>query len=115
MSGASSAGTQEPTGRRGVKAFGIAALVLMVLVSAALVWLRSRDAEHDAIRRLSDAERRALYERTLRTLRSSCDPKTRPQGLADFCRAQADFILKFPECDSVCTTLAAEFRQLPTR
>jgi hypothetical protein len=53
-------------------------------------------------------ERHALYERTLQTLQSpSCDPAR--NGLKDYCRQQAEFIIKFPECDAACGELAKRF------
>jgi hypothetical protein len=93
----------------------IAAAVLVVLL--ALLWLWSqRIAEQDrALEQLPAAERRALYERTLHTLERSCAPRTRPAGLDDYCRQQAEFIVRFPECDQACRTVAEQFQKKPTR
>lgn len=58
-------------------------------------------------------ERRAIYERTLETLRTTC---TQARGLevAEYCRRQADFIKRFPECESDCRDLAARFAPQPS-
>jgi hypothetical protein len=86
-----------------------------VLIAALALWSAENGAERGAIGQLSAPERRALYERTLRTLESSCDPRTQPDGLDDFCREQADFIVQFPECDAACLSLAKQHRRKPSR
>lgn len=63
---------------------------------------------------LPPSERRALYERTLETLRTTCSQARGPE-LADYCRQQADFVKRFPECDSECRELAARFAPRPSR
>lgn len=68
-------------------------------------------------RELSDlpvAERRALYERTRDTLQTTCMLAS-GQELTGYCRQQADFITRFPECDGECHALAARFKPRPTR
>jgi hypothetical protein len=92
-----------------------AALLLATATVVAVVSLRGPDAETKAIKALSEPERRALFGRTLRTLETTCDQTKRPRGLDDFCREQAEFVLKFPECDAACSRRAAQFRPLPTR
>ena len=69
----------------------------------------------EAVRRLPEAERRALYARTLRTLEASCAPTERSPGLDDYCREQAEFLLNFPECDVACRALSLKYSGLPTR
>jgi hypothetical protein len=95
----------------------IAAIValLAVFVGLVLVWSANQRSQRRAVEGLPQAERRELYERTLRTLQSpSCDPQ-RSKGLDDYCREQADFIVQFPECDAACAELANRHRQRPTR
>lgn len=106
---------QAPQALRGRRALAIVVLVFAAVVLALLVWLRGPQAEERAIRRLPEGERRALYERTLRTLESSCEPSKRPKGLEDFCREQAEFVARFPDCDASCRAVAAKFRHLPSR
>jgi hypothetical protein len=93
-----------------------AALALGVLAATAatLLWLSPPGAEGDAIRSLPEAERRSLYERTLRTLESPCK-RHRGSGLESICRQQADFVVQFPECDAQCSALAEAFRAGPSR
>jgi hypothetical protein len=52
--------------------------------------------------------------RTLQTLRDSCG-QTSQSALFDHCRAQAEFIVRFPECDAECRALAAPFIPRPSR
>lgn len=92
-----------------------AALVVTVLAVSTVLWLHGPDAETKAIGALSADERRTLYERTLRTLETTCDRTHRPRGLDDYCREQAEFVVKFPECDTGCEERAAGFRPLPAR
>jgi hypothetical protein len=78
------------------------------------LWFRAATGPRRAVMELPLTERRALYERTLQTLRASCDAKRGDDGLSDYCRQQADFILLFPECDAVCVAGAERFHR-PTR
>lgn len=103
--------TASQRSRRIAVIVGIAAIVIAVLA----LWLTDRTDERRAIEQLSGQERRALYERTLHTLRSSCDPKTLPEGLDDFCQEQAEFVVQFPECDAVCRSLAKPHQRKATR
>jgi hypothetical protein len=93
----------------------IAAGVIAATGLAAIVWLRGPDREQAAIGGLAPQERRALYERTLSTLQSTCASSKGSTGLDDFCRDQAEFIVKFPECNASCAALAGKFRGIPTR
>jgi cytochrome b pre-mRNA-processing protein 3 len=92
-----------------------AAVAVVVVSIGALLWLWGGDAERKAIGRLPLSERQALYQRTLVTLRASCDPGKRPSGLDEFCRQQAKFLIQFPECDAACTKLVRSQRREPTR
>lgn len=57
---------------------------------------------------LPHAERRALFERPLETLRTACIQARGPE-VSDYCCEQANFIKHFPECDGTCRELAAHF------
>lgn len=98
---------------RGKLITGIVVALAAFALLAYFVW--DQGAERRAIRNLPAQERRALYERTLRTLESSCDPKTRPEGLADYCHDQAKFIAQFPECDAACSDLVKRNEAMPAR
>jgi hypothetical protein len=94
------------------------ALVAIGMIGASTVtilWLWNPDAEQKAILNLPQSERRALYERTLRTLETTCRLEGREGGLEGFCRRQAEFILRFPECDASCASAAAPYRIAPSR
>lgn len=89
-------------------------LVVVTLLTTlfALSWWRYT-TERDAIAGLPDVERRAFYERTLQTLRTTCSTGT--SGLAEHCAEQADRIVQFPECDEPCRKLAQSYSKRPTR
>jgi hypothetical protein len=90
-------------------------MVFPAVLLIASVWLYASDPETTALERMPIDERQALYERTVRTLESTCSVMNRPEGLADFCRTQAEFVSKFPECDAACASLARKFLPQPTR
>lgn len=86
--------------------------LLLAAVVAILVLQRARLARE--LSELPAAERRALYERTLETLGTAC-LHARGGEVADYCRQQADFLTRFPECDAPCRDLAARFAPRPSR
>lgn len=97
------------------KTIAFVALGIIVAATVTSLWLWNPDAERKAILKLPEPERRALYERTLRTLETTCRPDKRAKGLEDFCREQSEFILRFPECDAACSSAAEPYRREPTR
>jgi hypothetical protein len=98
------------------KATVVVALLLLLAGSACVVlWRWSRNDETSAIRTLPVADRRALFEGTLRTLESVCEEQKRPPGLEGFCNEQAIFVAQFPECEAACLALAKGARTPPTR
>ena len=103
-------GSQADRWRRGLL-FGGLALVIVVLIA---LWTIDRHAEERALRNLPEADRRALYQRTLENVRTICasDARFRLEG---YCRDQADLLLALPECDSPCKALVASYRQRATR
>jgi hypothetical protein len=90
-------------------------LALLLMGAMLLLWTWRHQRELDAIEQLAKPERRDLYERTLQTLTSSCGRGTRPSGLDEFCRQQAEFILQFSECDASCQSLSRQQRGTPAR
>ena len=92
----------------------VALAATVIAVAAGALWYVNETAELHAISELPAAERRALYERTLHTLKTSCAAKTKPSGLDEFCHEQAEFIVQFRECDRACWTVANLHRG-PTR
>lgn len=74
-------------------------LVVATIVSA-LSWRR----ESQAVERLSPRERKALFDRTLFSLRTLCEEAD--DALRELCFQQARLILHFPECDGDCERLA---------
>ena len=93
----------------------LVALLAAGVTAVTAVWVWNGQAEQRAILRLPEGARRALYERTLQTLQSSCKLDEGVGDLDDFCRSQAEFITKFPECDPSCSAVAKLYRDRPTR
>lgn len=90
----------------------LSGVLIFLLACALAVYLHARLTRD--LRGLPAPERRVLYERTLETLRTSCTHSPGPP-LTDYCRDQANFIERFPECDSACRELAARFAPQPSR
>lgn len=87
-------------------------LALLLVAAGALAgwmgadWWRAH-AVAAAIGALSPAEQQATFARARDELMTTCSEQ--PVRLAEHCRAQAEFILAFPECDDACTQLAHRF------
>jgi hypothetical protein len=81
----------------------IVAVVAVALLIGLSAW-RADEAESRAIEGLPAAERRALYDRTIESLATVC--RSHQVGLADFCRDQAELVVRFPECDATCRAVA---------
>lgn len=71
---------------------------LAIVASCALLWW-SASADTRALRALPDAQRLAVYQRTMENLKNTCDPAA-PRSLRDFCRREAELAAKFEECDA---------------
>lgn len=93
--------------RRGAR---LAAWLLFAAALAAWLWVAGR--ERRALSALPAAERQALVERTLQTLRGICAEPEERRPL-ELCREQAELVLRLPECDAGCQ--AAALAQLPNR
>lgn len=96
-------------------AYWFYAAVISILTGAIIfIWIWNQYSEERALRALPEAQRRALYLRTLADLESVC---AHPHGsdLDGHCRAQAEFMLQFAECDDACRQLAHRQLQTPTR
>jgi cytochrome b pre-mRNA-processing protein 3 len=77
---------------------------LAVVVGFFTLWFLQTRHEQQVIRELPAAQRHALYERTFETLSTVCVKPGDPM-LQDYCRSQAAFIVRFPECDDACRAL----------
>src|SRR5512145_1844318 len=103
-------GNRSHTLRRTIWRWSVAVITLLGLIGAVVFITTRTDRE---LRALPAADRRALYQRTLETLRSACMHVTGPQ-LSDYCCDQAEFVKRFPECDPTCRELAERFAPKPT-
>lgn len=97
------------------RSFGIGATGTLAALALIVLWILTPSRERDAIVKLPASERRALYERTRQTLESTCETARERTGLDDYCRAQARFLVEFPECDAACLTLTARCLARATR
>ena len=92
-----------PPQRRPVAALALGAALLALAVAAGA---RSRAVAD--VRALSPSERGRIFARALEDLKTACVEPAQPDGaLRDHCRAQAEFLMLFPECDRVCQSMAA--------
>ena len=91
-----------------------------VLVSVAMVlglagpWLLAARCREREVHTLPPAERAAFVQRTLANLEGPCAQAEAP-ALTDACRAQAELLLEFPECDEPCRQLVQRVTHRPTR
>lgn len=88
-----------------------AAITVFAALCGAFVWQARLERD---LTELPAPERRALYERTRETLRSTCS-QALELDVAEHCREQAAFITRFPECDAACRDLAAHVAHRPSR
>jgi cytochrome b pre-mRNA-processing protein 3 len=88
--------------RRGVLWSG----ALIIGIGLLAVWAWSRGAEQRAIEKLPAEVRHALYSREMENFRTICGQGRRTDDLESRCEQQAQFIVKFSECDDDCQTLA---------
>jgi hypothetical protein len=66
------------------------------------------------VNHLPEPERRALYHRTLETLKTTCTNASGPT-LREYCREQAEFMKDFSECDDSCRALVLQLTITPPR
>lgn len=96
-----------------IRALKWGAATVLVLALAWVVVFLNRGTDRELLS-LPAAERRALYQRTLETLRLSCVHAEGPK-LSEYCWKQAEFVVHFPECDRECHALARQCSPKPTR
>lgn len=89
---------------------GAAALAL-VLLGSGLWSYRQTQQELFA---LPSAERQSLYQHTIETLENICE-RTHGTELNEYCRTQAQFIARFPECGATCQEVCRRFSPRPTK
>lgn len=76
-----------------------------VALVALVLWFLTAPSAPATLRQLPPQQRAALVERTLENLRDVCGRPDRPR---DFCREQADLVLRLPECGPSCQALARD-------
>jgi hypothetical protein len=90
----------------------VAALVATGVACGILAYVWSAGEVTRALRHLPVEQRAGLYQRTMENLTTICDPAP-GRSMRDFCRTEAEFALRFPECDDVCRAIARRQMSLP--
>ncbi|MCY1017974.1 hypothetical protein [Pyxidicoccus sp. MSG2] len=100
-------------GEKRVRQVVVLSVVLLVLGA---VWLYLQGGENRALNAMSPAQRAALFQETRDSIRLMClsdaGVKKAFQGR---CAKQADFLVRFPECDEACKQEVAPMLPQPTR
>jgi hypothetical protein len=89
----------------------LVALSAAVSVTGLVAYQRNEEAE---LRSLPLAERASLFQRTFETLNFTCT-HTNGKILAGYCRKQAEFLVRFPECNDSCQRTCHRFFPRPTK
>jgi hypothetical protein len=88
-----------------------AAHILLGALLAVGLWMgliaRDEFRLRHALAALPLTEQQQMYRRTYEELATVCS--TQPRGLEDHCRAEAELILRLPQCDEECQTFARRF------
>jgi hypothetical protein len=85
--------------------WGVAALfsVGLLFVAGVATFGAVKSGLGNSVKDLPDADRVALYRRSLEDVESSCTLAAAREGaLRDHCVRQAQFLTLFPECDAAC-------------
>lgn len=85
-----------------------------VALAAGVIWFGQWQSERSGYLEMPAAERQGLYERTLENLRELCAAPA-DGDRRSFCHAQAELVLRLPECDAACVQLARQNVAPPTR
>ena len=93
---------------------GICSLFALAAVASVMGLVAYQRSENAELRGLPLAERATLYERTLGSLNSTC-MHTSSEALVSYCREQAQFLARFPECNNSCQQTCHQFFPRPTK
>jgi cytochrome b pre-mRNA-processing protein 3 len=88
---------------------------LLVGIALLAVWAWNRGAEQRALERLPAEVRHAMYSREMENFRTICGQGRRTDELESRCEEQAEFLVKFSDCDADCQTLAKVHLISPAR
>ncbi len=81
------------------------AAAFAIALAGLVLWFVTAQPDATALLRLPPADRSDLVERTLSNIHAVCRGNERPR---EFCRQQADLLLKLPECGPACRADARE-------
>jgi hypothetical protein len=94
----------------------VRSLLVVTLVGTlcfgAIVWHHARAKAE--LTSMPAQERYSLYERTLSTLHTTCS-QVDGEALQEFCKQQAEFVSRLPECDASCLATCQRYLPRPTR
>ena len=91
--------------KRNARRIGLVVIALALAVTTLFWWARSRE-EEGALAGLAVDQRRLLFSRELASFHEICRNARRDARLLTRCRERAEFIVRFPECDSSCRYVA---------
>ncbi|WP_044189153.1 hypothetical protein [Hyalangium minutum] len=82
----------------------------VVVLGAFLLLARTLTAEQRAIAGMDPQARAQLFRETWDGFQAVCQPQAKP-GLGGRCRQEAQFLLKFPECNAACRDQLADMNR----
>lgn len=89
------------------RARGWALGLAVVLLLGAIAWRAF--TRTDPLLELSPAERAAIYESGLESFAAICERKPLADASRAYCREQARFLRRFPECGQTCRERTEQF------
>jgi len=92
--------------------FAVAGALLVFVVAG--TWFWNRHLSQQELLALPSQQRHALYVHTLETLETVCSHAQGPD-LSEYCREQAQFIVRFPECGANCQATCRRLAPRPTK
>jgi hypothetical protein len=89
--------------------------LVLAIIAVLAFWIWREGRERRALSALPAQDRAELYHREFETLRTLCGHGPREDALQQQCKARAEFLLQFPECDASCRELARSHLPTATR
>jgi hypothetical protein len=93
--------SSQPQGRARLRRPASLLLVALLIIGVLLVLARALSSEQRALEKMDPQTRAALFQETWQGFQTLCQPQP-AAGLASRCQEQAQFLLKFPECNAAC-------------
>lgn len=91
----------QPQGRAWLRRPASLLLGALLIIAVLGVLARALSSEQRALEKMDTQTRAALFQETWQGFKTLCQPQPAP-GLSSRCQEQAQFLLKFPDCDAAC-------------